>query len=259
MIEHRLIEHRGWDPSAYEAAPEVAPEVDVTMRRRILVVDDDLAVREMVSQYLELEDYLVLQAANGVEALRLAKASPPDLVILDLSLPGIDGLEVCRRLRAVSAVPILMLTARTAEADKLSGFDMGTDDYLTKPFAPQELLMRIKAIMRRLEATSVPAMVLDDALRVGDLVIRPALREVNRAGAAVELTAREFDLLYFLASHPKQIFSRQQLLHHVWNYDFGDQDTVTVHMSRLREKVEADPAKPSHLRTVWRVGYKFEP
>ncbi len=152
-----------------------------------------------------------------------------------------------------------MLTGRTTEADKLSGFHTGTDDYLTKPFAPRELLLRIKAIMRRVEATSVPAMLLDDALRVGDLVIRPALREVTRAGVPVELTAREFDLLYFLAAHPKQIFTRQQLLHHVWNYDVGDQETVTVHMSRLRERVEPDPAKPRHLRTVWRVGYKFEP
>jgi DNA-binding response OmpR family regulator len=227
--------------------------------RRILLVDDDPAVRTLVAEFLRLEGYAVVEAADGVGALRAADARPHDLVILDLGLPGIDGLEVCRRLRAASAVPILMLTARSSEADKLSGFDVGTDDYLTKPFSPRELMARVRAIMRRVAATDVPAIVLDDALHVGELVIRPALREVTRGGEAVALTAREFDLLYYLAAHPRQIFTRQQLLHEVWNYDYGDQDTVTVHMSRLREKVEAQPGKPRHLRTVWRVGYKFEP
>ena len=258
-----MVEHNGGRPTAHPTAHgplhRTPPDGVAAIRRRILLVDDDPNVRAVVSEYLEIEDYAVLQAADGLGALRLAETCPPDLVILDLGLPGIDGLEVCRRLRAASAVPILMLTASTSEADKLSGFDAGTDDYLTKPFAPQELLVRIRAIMRRVAATSVPAMVLDDALRVGELVIRPALREVTRAGEPVALTAREFDLLYYLAAHPRQIFTRQQLLHEVWNYDYGDQDTVTVHMSRLREKVEAQSGKPRHLRTVWRVGYKFEP
>jgi DNA-binding response OmpR family regulator len=236
--------------------PEYEPE---TAHRRIMIVEDDENVRDVITQFLELEDFEVMQAATGLEGLKLVKQRPVDLVILDLTLPGIDGFEVARRLRAASAVPILILTGRADEADKLAGFGVGADDYVTKPFHARELLLRVQAMMRRMAATSVPAMVLDDALRVGPLAIHPHLREVLLDGEPVELTAKEFDLLYFLASHPKQIFTRQQLLRHVWNYEFGDENTVTVHMSRLRTKVESDPAKPYHLRTVWRVGYKFEP
>jgi DNA-binding response OmpR family regulator len=241
----------GWEPSH---------ETVIVGRRRVLIVEDEAYVRELVAQYLQLEGYEVLQAADGLEALRLAAAFPPDLVILDLMLPGMDGFEVASRLRKVSAVPILMLTARGEEADKLAGFGIGADDYVTKPFRPRELVMRVQAMMRRVEATSVPAMVLDDALSVGDLLIRPQLREAIRDGVTLDLTAKEFDLLYFLASHPKQVFTRQQLLHHVWGYDYyGDTRTVTVHMRRLRQKVELDASRPRHLRTVWGVGYKFEP
>ena len=231
----------------------------ISPRRRVMIVEDEVSVRELVAQYLELEGFELMQASTGSDALKLAAEHSPDLVILDLNLPGIDGFEVARRLRATSAIPILMLTGRTEEADKLAGFEVGADDYLTKPFRPRELVLRVQAIMRRLAATSAPAIVLDDALRIGDLLIRPRTREVLREGVPLELTAKEFDLLYFLASHPKQIFTRQQLLHYVWQYDFGDENTVTVHMSRLRDKVEHDVAKPYHLRTVWRVGYKFEP
>jgi DNA-binding response OmpR family regulator len=228
--------------------------------RRILVVDDEQSIREVVAQYLELEGYTVMQAPNGLDALRLAEAYPPDLVILDLMLPGIDGLEVCRRLRSVSAVPVLMLTARADEADQLAGFGVGTDDYVTKPFRPRELLMRVQAIMRRVEVISAPAMMLDGTLRFGSLVVRPQLHEAERDGVALDLTAKEFDLLHFLATHPRQVFTRQQLVDQVWNYEYyGDGNTVTVHMRRLREKVERDPARPRHLRTVWGVGYKFEP
>ena len=235
-------------------------QTTVLPRRRILVVDDEASVREVLSQYLELEGYLVLQAADGAEALRLAQAQPPDLVVLDLMLPGIDGIEVCRRLRAASAVPILMLTARSDETDKLIGFAVGTDDYVTKPFSPREVVVRVQAIMRRLEATGVPAMVLDDTLRIGGLVIHPRLRLVERDGQPVDLSAKEFDLLYFLATRPRQVFSRQQLLNTVWDFGYyGDPSTVTVHIHRLREKVESDPARPQHVKTVWGVGYKFEP
>jgi DNA-binding response OmpR family regulator len=238
------------EPTRNEPPPE---------RRRILIVDDDPYVREVIAQYLQLEGYEVMQAANGLQALTMASEHAPDLVVLDLMLPGMDGFEVASRLRAVSAVPILMLTGRADEADKLAGFGVGADDYMTKPFRPRELVMRVQAMMRRLEATSVPAMILDDALRVGDLVIRPRLREVTRDGATLDLTAKEFDLLYFLASHPKQVFTRQQLLQHVWHYDYyGDSRTVTVHMRRLRQKVEVDASRPRHLRTVWGVGYKFD-
>ncbi len=241
------------------AARDDQARAAVALRRRILVVDDEASIREVLTQYLELEGFTVLQAADGVEALRSAEAQPPDLIVLDLMLPGMDGLEVCRRLRATSAVPILMLTARSDETDKLAGFAVGADDYVTKPFSPREVVVRVQAIMRRIEATSVPAMVLDDTLHLGNLTIRPQLRYVEREGTPIELTAKEFDLLHFLATHPKQVFTRQQLLDNVWDYGYyGDASTVTVHIRRLREKVEQDPARPRHVKTVWGVGYKFE-
>lgn len=230
------------------------------LRRRILIVDDEATVREVVGQYLELEGYTVTSATTGLEALRIVEATPPDLVILDLTLPGIDGFEVCRRLRAAGAIPILMLTARAEDADKLEGLGLGADDYLTKPFNPREVVARVQAIMRRVEAMSVPAMVFDGDLHFGGLTIRPETRQVERDGVPVDLTAKEFDLLQFLASHPKQVFTREQLLLHVWNYaNYGDNSTVTVHIHRLREKAERDPGRPRHLRTLWGVGYKFEP
>lgn len=232
----------------------------VALRRRILIVDDEATVREVVGQYLELEGFTVVLAVTGLEALRVVEATPPDLVILDLTLPGMDGFEVCRRLRATGAIPILMLTARADDVDKLEGFGLGADDYLTKPFNPREVVARVQAIMRRVEAMSVPAMVFDDNLQFGGLTIRTQTREVALDGKAVDLTTKEFDLLQFLASHPKQVFTREQLLLHVWNYDnYGEDSTVTVHMRRLREKVERDPGKPRRLRTVWGIGYKFEP
>ena len=168
--------------------PEASRDSD-TQRRRILIVDDEATVREVVGHYLEIEGYAVSHATSGLEALRMATAFPPDMLILDLTLPGIDGLEVCRRLRDVSAVPILMLTARADDVDKLLGFGLGADDYMTKPFNPRELVARVHAIMRRIEATSV------------------------------DLTPKEFDLLLFLVAHPKQVFAREQLLQHVWNYE----------------------------------------
>jgi DNA-binding response OmpR family regulator len=237
-----------------EASSEIADQ------RRILIVDDEATVREVVGHYLELEGYRVSPATTGLEALRMATASPPDMIILDLTLPGIDGLEVCRRLRSVSAVPILMLTARADDVDKLVGFGLGADDYMTKPFNPRELVARVHAIMRRIEATSAPAMVFDGDLHFGGVTIHPQIRQVERDGLPVDLTTKEFDLLRFLASHPKQVFTREQLLQHVWNYEnYGEDSTVTVHMRRLREKIERDPAKPQYLRTVWGIGYKFEP
>jgi DNA-binding response OmpR family regulator len=228
--------------------------------RRILIVDDEPTVREVLGQYLQLEGYMVMQAVDGLEALRLAEASPPDLVILDLMLPGIDGLDVCSRLRAKSAVPILMLTARTEDADKFAGFEAGTDDYITKPFRAREVVLRVQAIMRRIEAVSAPAMVFDSDLRFGALVIRPRLHQAERDGVPLDLTIKEFELLLYLATHPGQVCTRQDLLRHVWSYEYFDGgSTITVHMRRLREKVEPDPARPRHLRTVWGVGYRFEP
>ncbi len=228
--------------------------------RRVLVVDDEANIRDVLRHYLESAGFVVAEAIDGADALRVAATQPPDLVVLDLMLPGMDGLEVCRQLRARSAVPILMLTARGEEGDKLSGFSIGADDYVTKPFSPREVVMRVQAIMRRIEATTVPAMAIDGVLRFGDLVIQPQQRSAERGGALLDLTAKEFDLLYFLARHPNQVFTRQQLLDQVWGYDyFGDASTVTVHIHRLREKIEPDPDHAIHLKTVWGVGYKFEP
>lgn len=246
------------------SGPNVLSNPNSTMtehHRRILVVDDEASTREILEAYLTLEGYTVMQAATGLEALRQAQASPPDLVILDLMLPGIGGLEVCRRLRASSAVPILMVTALTDDAAQLAGFDAGTDDYITKPFKLRDVMMRVRAIMRRIEATSAPALMMDGTIVFGTgMVVRPHLREVERNGDLLDLTPTEFELLHFLVTHPKQAFTRQQLLDQVWHYTFyANTDTVTVHMRRLREKVELDPAHPRHLRTVRGVGYRFVP
>ncbi len=235
------------------------PDV-LTAQRRILVVDDETSVREVLTRYLEREGYSVEVAADGPGALLAAAAAQPDLIVLDLMLPGLDGLEVCRRLRAQSAVPIIMLTARDEEADKVMGFTTGADDYLTKPFSPAELVLRVKAVLRRVAAASAPAQPVGNALRFGALSISPTFRRVELAGRPVELTAKEFDLLFFVARHPGQVFTRSQLLNQVWDYDYyGDVSTVTVHISRLREKLEPDPAQPRYIKTVWGVGYKFEP
>jgi len=229
-------------------------------RRRVLVVDDEAGIREVLCQYLAVAGFLAVAAEDGPTALRRAAEQPPDLIILDLMLPGLDGLEVCRRLREASAVPIILLTARGDELDKVAGFATGADDYVTKPFSPREVVLRVQAILRRLEASGVPAMVLDDTIHLGALTIRPRLRTVQRDGMPLDLTSKEFDLLLFLARHPRQVFSRQQLLDAVWDIGyFGDASTVTVHIRRLREKIELDPAQPRHVKTVWGVGYKFAP
>ena len=236
------------------AANEPAPA------RRILVVDDEAAIREVLARYLTAAGYQVAEAADGPAALQAVAAQPWDLVVLDLLLPGLSGQEVCRRIRAQSAVPIVMLTALGEEATKLEGFALGADDYVTKPFSPREVVVRVAAILRRLEVAQAPAMVMHDALHVAGLVIQSATRRVERDGQPLDLTAREFDLLAFLARHPQQVFTRQQLLDAIWGYDyFGDPSTVTVHIRRLREKIERDPANPVHLTTIWSVGYKFLP
>ncbi|HEY7357962.1 MAG TPA: response regulator transcription factor [Ktedonobacterales bacterium] len=229
-------------------------------QKRILVVDDESSIRDVLTRYLEREGYRVEVAADGPGALQATTRMSPDLIVLDLMLPGLDGLEVCHRLRAQSMVPIIMLTARDEEADKVRGFTTGADDYITKPFSPAELVLRVKAVLRRAEAALTPAQAQDDLLRFGSLAIAPAFRRVELAGRVVDLSAREFDLLLFLARHPGQVFTRSQLLQHVWDYNyFGDSSTVTVHISRLREKLEPDPTHPNYIKTVWGVGYKFEP
>jgi DNA-binding response OmpR family regulator len=175
-------------------------------------------------------------------------------------MPEIDGLEVVRRVHARSNVPIIILSGLSDDIDRVAGLSAGSDEYVTKPIRPRELLLRMQALLRRASVAESSSPMLEGDLRFEDLVIRPRLRLVERDGAAIELSANEFDLLYFLASHPRQVFTRQQLLDHVWHYEYyGDADTVTVHMSRLRKKVEGDPIHPRHLRTVWNIGYKFEP
>ena len=223
--------------------------------QHILVVEDDPTISEVVARYLEREGYRPEIALDGEEALARASARYPDLVVLDLMLPKIDGYEVCRVLRSKGSVPIIMLTAKGEETDKLVGLNLGADDYMTKPFSPRELVARVKAVLRR---SAMPPGDDGDTLRYGDVCISPRTRRVTANGRKVELTAKEFDLLLFLARFPGRVFSRQQLLNDVWDYAFvGDSSTVTVHMRRLREKIEADPARPRHLLTVWGVGYKF--
>jgi len=224
----------------------------------VLVVDDDPTVAEVVHRYLEREGFEVEVIADGETALRRALADPPDALVLDLMLPGLDGLEVCRRLREVVPVPVIMLTARGDEDDRIVGLELGADDYVAKPFSPRELTARIKAVLRRagepFEQPGFPSTVL-----AGNLTIDRAAREVCSRGELVGLTAREFELLEFLALRPRQVFRREELLERVWGYTYGDTATVTVHIRRLREKVEDIPSTPSHLVTVWGVGYRFDP
>ncbi len=225
---------------------------------RVLVVDDEAMVTEVVGRYLQREGFDVDLATDGEDALRLAREHRPDLIVLDLMLPKIDGLEVCRSIRRDSDVPIIMLTAKGEEMDRIVGLELGADDYVVKPFSPRELLARIKAVLRR-GATRAPLTEPGDALRFGSLRINPKTRVVEVREQRAALTAKEFDLLYFLASAPGQVFTRDQLMDHVWDFAYaGDASTVTVHIRRLREKIEPDPERPTFLKTVWGVGYKFE-
>jgi DNA-binding response OmpR family regulator len=225
---------------------------------RVLVVDDEPIVSEVVQRYLIREGYQVQVAADGRAALKEARDGAPDLVVLDLMLPEVDGLEVCRQLRAESSVPIIMLTAKGEDSDKILGLGLGADDYLTKPFSPGELIARVKAVLRRTQA-AVPALP-GDVVRIGGLRINPGGRAVERDGEPLHLTAKEFDLLYFLAKSPGQVFTREQLLDNVWDFEwYGDPSTVTVHIRRLREKIEPNPVRPRYVKTVWGVGYKLDP
>ncbi|GAA2399545.1 response regulator transcription factor [Actinomadura vinacea] len=224
---------------------------------RVLVVDDDPTVAEVVARYLVRDGHRVECVADGRDALRRALDDPPDLVVLDLMLPGLNGLEVCRRLRETSPVPIVMLTALGEETDRLVGLETGADDYVTKPFSPRELALRVRSVLRRARGMVVPAGT--GVLRDGDLTLDARAHEAELRGAPLSLTTREFDLLAFLMRHPRRAFTRDELLERVWGWSFGDTSTVTVHTRRLREKIEDDPTAPRRIVTVWGVGYRYEP
>jgi len=222
----------------------------------VLVVDDEPVVREVVVRYLRRDGFDTIEAADGDAARDLITRGAPQLVVLDVMLPGTDGLALCRWIRATSDLPVILLTARGEEAARIVGLELGADDYVTKPFSARELAVRVRTVLRR--AREAPTV--RDRLELDSLVIDAATREVRVDGVEPRLTAKEFDLLWFLASHPRQVFSRDQLMDRVWGYEPAfDSGTVTVHIRRLREKIEADPAQPKHLLTVWGVGYRFVP
>jgi DNA-binding response OmpR family regulator len=225
----------------------------------ILVVEDEPSIAEVVGLYLQRAGFKIQTAADGKIAMSMLEKGIPDLVILDLMLPEIDGLSITRWLRDRSNVPIIMLTARREEIDRIAGLEMGADDYVVKPFSPQELVSRVRAVMRRINREQAPAES-DRPLTFGDLSINALSRTVTVSGNDVPLTAKEFDMLYLLAQHPKQVYTREQLLDRIWGgAEYIDPGTVTVHIRRVREKIEADPSNPTRLVTVWGVGYKFEP
>ncbi len=224
--------------------------------KKILVVDDEATLVATLRYNLEREGYQVNTAGDGASALAAARSDPPDLIVLDLLLPELDGLEVCRILRREMAVPILMLTAKVQEVDKVVGLELGADDYVTKPFGMRELLARVRALLRRAET---PAAAAADVLRSSDLQVDFRRREASRRGSALALKPKEFDLLAFLARNRGRAFSREQLLNQVWGYDFaGETRTVDVHVRWLRQKIEEEPAKPTRLITVRGLGYRFE-
>lgn len=226
------------------------------MADTILVVDDEPSIVEVVSLYLRREGFIVQTASDGDAALTAAREHRPDLIVLDIMLPKRSGLEITRLLRHEQGVPIILLTARGDEADRIVGLELGADDYVVKPFSPREVVARVKAVLRRTgrdETEDAPR-----SLNLGAMTILPDERAVTIDGRSIELTAKEFDLLYFLASHPRQVFTRDQLLDRVWGTEYiADESTVTVHVRRLREKIERDPSKPEFVLTVWGVGYKF--
>jgi len=224
--------------------------------KTVLVVDDEPIVREVVVRYLEREGYRTLEAGDGDSAREVIESAGADLVVLDLMLPGTDGLELCRWIRSKSEMPVIMLTARGEEADRIVGLELGADDYMTKPFSPRELAARVRSVLRRARPSGAPS----ERLDFGDVALERETREARKGGRALTLTTKEFDLLWFLASHPRRVFSREQLMASVWGYTAAlDSGTVTVHVRRLREKVEDEPSRPRHIQTVWGVGYRLAP
>jgi DNA-binding response OmpR family regulator len=224
-----------------------------------MVVDDDATLADVVARYLARDGHRVECVHDGCEAFRRITVEPPDLVVLDLMLPGMDGLEICRRLRRQWPIPVVMLTALGEETDRVAGFETGADDYVSKPFSPRELALRVKSILRRARGGGLPEPPAAGILRDGDLVIDLGAHEVSLAGTFLSLTPREYELLVFLMRHPRQAFTRERLLAQVWGWTFGDTSTVAVHIRRLREKTEPQSAPPRRIVTVWGVGYRYEP
>jgi len=223
---------------------------------KILVVDDDAKILKIVKHCLEKENFLVVSAVDGESALAVAKKEQPNLVILDLMLPKINGLDVCKILTAEYGVPIIILSAKGDELDRIVGLRLGVDDYLTKPFSPIELVLRVQAVIRRVQGRRKNQV--SQALEYGTLTIDPGTRGVTINGTSVNLTSKEFEVLWLLVSNPQQVFTRMQLLNKIWHSDYeGDENTVTVHVRRLREKIEPTPSSPTYIKTVWGVGYKF--
>jgi two-component system response regulator ResD len=228
------------------------------MSGRVLIVDDEPIVRDVLSRYLVRGGFDVETAEDGERALELFGSIDPDVVLLDLMLPRLDGYEVFARIREHTETPVIMLTAKGQEADRVVGLEIGADDYVTKPFSPREVVARVRTLLRRSSRSADGSP--PEPLRYGDLNIDAAGREVRRGRRRVDLTPKEFDLLLFLASHPGRAFTRLELLNELWDFAFdGDPSTVTVHVRRLRQKVERDPSRPAHLVTVWGVGYRFDP
>ncbi len=227
-------------------------------KRSILIVEDEPSIAEVVALYLKRAGFETLHAPDGLTARTLLESQTPDLGIIDVMLPELDGFSLTRGLRDRSDMPIILLTARRAESDRIAGLEMGADDYVVKPFSPQELVSRVRAVLRRAQPGSASGA--EEAVTTGELSIDPRTRLVTVQGKEISLTAREFDLLWLFARNQRRVFTRDQLLEQVWGLsEYIDPGTVTVHIRRLREKVEADPSNPEHLVTVWGVGYKFEP
>ena len=225
---------------------------------KIVVVEDEPSISEVISLYLRRAGYIVSCYSDGLVALDSLTSQLPDLIILDVMLPGMDGFALVRNLRDQSDVPIILLTSRKEESDRIAGLELGADDYVVKPFSPQELVSRVRAVLRR--ARSNTSTTHEGIMDFSDLSINPQTREVSIHGKPIILTAKEFDLLHYMALHPRQVFTRDQLLENIWGYShYIDPGTVTVHMRRLREKIEKDPTSPVFIITVWGIGYKFEP
>lgn len=224
---------------------------------RILVVEDDPTVSQVITGYLNRAAYTPVLASDGAMGLELARTMKPDLVVLDVMLPGLDGIQFCRELRTDSQIPVIMLTSLSTEENRIRGLEVGADDYLTKPFSPRELVLRVQSVLRR--TTTMPPAPSSGSLQAGDLVVDQTARIVSKAGHQLTLTNKEFELLVFLLNNPGRVFRRDELMREVWSHDFGDASTITVHVRRLREKIEADPSRPTLLMTVWGVGYRFDP